>query len=108
MPSHAATRVRRANSRSRGAVSISLPDESKTATAGHAATGTDLLCTPELVIELGIPADLLLQVAEAKPADLIVMGIHRTSAPSASAHAPWRTVHQVVCKVHCPVLTVCG
>ncbi len=65
-----------------------------------------LACEPEFLVEVGTPGAAILQAAAEKRADLIVMGAHGSSAPHASAHAPWRTAHQVICQAHCPVLTM--
>jgi nucleotide-binding universal stress UspA family protein len=69
-------------------------------------TDLDLWCEPEVLVDVGIPADTILQVARDKHVNLIVMGVRHTGAPVAAAHVPWRTAHQVVCHAPCPVLTV--
>jgi nucleotide-binding universal stress UspA family protein len=69
-------------------------------------TDLDLWCEPELYVDVGIPADTILQVARDKRVNLIVMGVRHSGAPVAASHVPWRTAHQVVCHAPCPVLTV--
>lgn len=61
---------------------------------------------PEIVIDCGEAATLILNTAASKQAGLIVMGAHRASAHSVAAHLPWATASCVVCEAHCPVLTV--
>lgn len=76
----------------------------------HEMLPTDLKlnCRPELLVQAGTPGDTILKTAEARHADLIVLGARHTRAPHLVAHAPWRTVHRVICDAHCPVLTVSG
>jgi nucleotide-binding universal stress UspA family protein len=62
--------------------------------------------TPEIVIDCGEAAALILNTAESKKAGLIVMGAHRASLHSVAAHLPGATASYVVCEAHCPVLTV--
>jgi nucleotide-binding universal stress UspA family protein len=64
-------------------------------------------CRPECLVRFEFPAEGILNLAETRHADLIVMGVHRR-APVASAHLPWATAYQVVCHATCPVLTVRG
>ena len=63
---------------------------------------------PEFVVQVGLPADGILRVAEERGADLIVMGVHTPRSPRASTHLPWAIAHEVVSHAHCPVLTVRG
>ena len=62
----------------------------------------------ELIVEVGTPSEQILKVAERQDADLIVMGPYSPFYPRVSAHFPWVTAHQVLCRAHCPVLTVRG
>lgn len=64
-------------------------------------------CRPECLVRFEFPAEGILNLAETRHADLIVMGVHR-GAPLASAHLPWATAYEVVCHAICPVLTVRG
>jgi nucleotide-binding universal stress UspA family protein len=61
---------------------------------------------PEVLVECGYAADAILKIAEEKHTDLIVMGAHRASQSTLVAHLPWATASAIVCKAHCPVLTV--
>jgi nucleotide-binding universal stress UspA family protein len=66
----------------------------------------DLWCTPRYEVEFGSPADGILKVADEYKADLIVMGVRH---PDFSfSHLPPATAYKVVCRAHCPVLTVRG
>lgn len=62
----------------------------------------------EYIVEVGVPGEQILKVAETQGADLIVMGPHHTAFTRAATHLPWITPHEVVCHAHCPVLTVGG
>jgi nucleotide-binding universal stress UspA family protein len=48
----------------------------------------------------------ILNVAEEREADLIVMGVNRPAFVRASAHMPWVVAHEIVRYAKCPVLTV--
>ena len=60
--------------------------------------------------EFAAPFDTLpwgiLNVAEEREADLIVMGVNRPAFVRASAHMPWAVAHEIVRYAKCPVLTV--
>lgn len=60
----------------------------------------------EFIVEIGVPGEQILKVAEVQNADLIVMGPHHTSYAQLSTHLPWIVPHQVLCHARCPVLTV--
>lgn len=60
----------------------------------------------EYVVEIGMPGEQILKLAEGQNADLIVMGPHHTSYAQVSTHLPWIIPHQVLCHARCPVLTV--
>jgi nucleotide-binding universal stress UspA family protein len=66
-------------------------------------TDLDLAYKPEIEVEAGDPAEQILLLAETRGAELIVMGSH---AGTLSTHFPWTTLHHVLQKAHCPVLTV--
>jgi nucleotide-binding universal stress UspA family protein len=66
----------------------------------------DLWCKPEFVVGHELPPEGILQVAEEREVDLIVMGVHRASSSKAPPHSPWAIAYEVVCNAHCPVLTV--
>ena len=65
-------------------------------------------CEPEYLVRFEFPADGILQVAEERNADLVVMGVHQTGSPRFSAHVPLTVASEIVCRAHCPVLTVKG
>jgi len=60
----------------------------------------------EFIVEIGVPGEQILKVAEVQDADLIVMGPHHTAYARVSTHLPWVIPHQVLCHARCPVLTV--
>lgn len=64
-----------------------------------------LTIQPEFLVEFGTPAETILQVAHALAADLILMGLNRSSHVDTVSHVPWTTAYQVVCGAICPVLT---
>jgi nucleotide-binding universal stress UspA family protein len=66
-------------------------------------------CAPHFVVEHGVPADKILEVARRTNADLIVLGVHKPEGlPGASTHLPIATVHHIVAHAQCPVLTMRG
>ena len=68
------------------------------------ASEIDLPSHPEMEVEVGDPAEEVVRLADARNADLIVMGSHPSGA--VSTHLPWTTLHHVLQHAHCPVLTV--
>ena len=70
----------------------------------------DFTHQPEVELINGFPSDEILRVARKRQADLIVMGVHKSSGfgAVASAHLPWTTAFTVVGHATCPVLTVRG
>jgi nucleotide-binding universal stress UspA family protein len=65
-----------------------------------------LAVTPELVVEIGTPAEKILQVANALKSDAIILGLHRKTRIGAASHMPWATAYEVACDACCSVLTV--
>lgn len=66
-----------------------------------------LWCTPHFMVEYGNPADKILHCAQDVAADLIVLGAHKAEGlPGATTHLPTATIHQVVARANCPVLTI--
>ena len=64
-------------------------------------------CRPEAVVEHGEPADRILQTAEERDADLIVLGVRDASRNlKAATHLDRATAYKIVANAHCPVLTV--
>jgi nucleotide-binding universal stress UspA family protein len=69
----------------------------------------ELSCVPEYVVEQGVAADKILEVASRCRAELIVLGIRQPSGlPGAATHLPIAIAHKVVSHAECPVLTVRG
>lgn len=67
---------------------------------------TELWCDPELAVTFGAPADGVLEVAKAREADLIVLGVR--GAATFPGHLPPATAYKIVCQAPCPVLTIRG
>jgi len=69
----------------------------------------ELWCHPEYFIEVGSPAERILQFSGAHGVDLIVMGVRPThGAVSAVTHLAHTTAQHIVAHAACPVLTVRG
>lgn len=64
-------------------------------------------CKPEYFVERGDPAERILDLANLREADLIVLGVQpERGVPGASTHLPIATAHKIVTQAKCPVLTV--
>ena len=64
-------------------------------------------CKPEYFVELGDPAERILDVAKVRDSDLIVLGAHvEEGVPGAAWHLGMATAHKVVSYARCPVLSV--
>jgi nucleotide-binding universal stress UspA family protein len=64
-------------------------------------------CKPEYLVERGDAAERILDLANSREADLIVLGAQpERGVPGASTHLPIATAHKVVTRAMCPVLTV--
>lgn len=62
---------------------------------------------PDCIAEFGVPAEVILRIAEEYAADLIVLGARPgVGYISAATHFGGSTVHKVVVGADCPVLTV--
>jgi len=68
----------------------------------------ELWCEPKTIIEVGEPAEQILNMAKARRADLIVIGVRDAAVAPGAAHNPWATAHKIIAKAECPVLTVRG
>jgi nucleotide-binding universal stress UspA family protein len=69
----------------------------------------ELWCFPEYVVEQGVAAEKILEVAARRSAELIVLGVRRPSGfPGAATHLPIAIAHKVVAHATSPVLTVRG
>lgn len=66
----------------------------------------ELWCVPAYSVERGNIAEKILDVAQRRKADLIVLGAHPSAGiPGAATHLPIATAHKVIAHAHCPVLT---
>ena len=65
-----------------------------------------LTVAPEFVVELGTPAEKILEVANTLKSDAIILGLHRKTRIGAASHMPWATAYEVACDACCSVLTV--
>jgi nucleotide-binding universal stress UspA family protein len=64
-------------------------------------------CKPECFVEHGDPGERILDLANLRAVDLIVLGAQpETGVPGAATHLPVATAHKVVAHAKCPVLTV--
>jgi nucleotide-binding universal stress UspA family protein len=64
-------------------------------------------CKPEFFVARGDPAERILDLANLREVDLIVLGAQaERGVPGAATHLPIATAHKVVAHAHCPVLTV--
>lgn len=63
---------------------------------------------PIFALEVGEPAEMILQTAAAIDADLIVLGTHQPADVRTASHFLWATASQVIAGSFCPVLTVRG
>lgn len=69
----------------------------------------ELWCRPECLVEIGDPAEKILEVAEKRGADLIVLGVRgEKGVPGAATHLGRAIAHKIVVAARCPVLTVRG
>jgi len=67
-----------------------------------------LATAPDIAVELGSPADVILKVAIDAAAELIVIGARGAGAVARLATHFGSIAHKVVSRAHCPVLTVGG
>ncbi|HWR16915.1 MAG TPA: universal stress protein [Terriglobales bacterium] len=70
----------------------------------------NLTSSPDVEVVRGYPVEEILRAAHKHQADLIVLGVHKSSGlgARASAHLPWTIAQSVVSHANCPVLTVRG
>jgi nucleotide-binding universal stress UspA family protein len=61
---------------------------------------------PEMMVECGPAAEVILGTAQSRKVNLIAMRAHHAGAHSITTHLPWATVSAIVCEAPCPVLTV--
>ena len=66
---------------------------------------SELQYIPEALLEFGHAPERILNAAEEREADIIILG-----APAyrdiAATHLPWSAAHHVIAQAHCPVLTI--
>jgi nucleotide-binding universal stress UspA family protein len=68
-----------------------------------------LWCRPEAVVQIGNPAERILQTAKDRGVDLIVLGLRDVRRHlGAATHLERTTAHKVVAHAACPVLTMRG
>ena len=60
----------------------------------------------DVVVEVGLPDQVIVDVARQQKASIIVIGLHPQTSVFFAEHLPWTTAHHVVCDAHCPVMTV--
>ena len=64
-------------------------------------------CKPEYFVQRGDPTERILDLANLRETDLIVLGTQiEKGVPGAATHLPIATAHKVVSHAKCPVLTV--
>lgn len=68
----------------------------------------ELWCQAKPFVEFGTPAERILELAEHRHADLIVLGVRSGTHLGASTHLPVATAHKIVAQAKCPVFTVRG
>jgi len=69
--------------------------------------GAEAWCKPEYFVERGDPGQRILDLANVRAVDLIILGAQpETGVPGAATHLPIATAHKVVARANCPVLTV--
>ena len=89
--------------------SADLVTSSERLLRGLVPAEAELWCVPDYVVERGMAAETILDVARRKKSELIVLGVRRpTSVPGAATHLPIATAHKIVSHATCPVLTVRG
>jgi nucleotide-binding universal stress UspA family protein len=66
----------------------------------------DLAATPDIIVEMGSPAEVILKAADDTASDLIVIGARGAGALARLASHFGSVAHKIVCRAVCPVLTV--
>lgn len=69
---------------------------------------SEFWCEANTMIEVGQPAEQILNVAKARRSQLIVLGVKAASNLTAAAHLPWAIAHKILSSAECPVFTVRG
>lgn len=74
-----------------------------------ASADGDLARKPDCIVEFGNGAEQILRVAQERRADLIVLGAKPAAGRVlAATHVSAATVHSVIARATCPVMTVCS
>ena len=69
----------------------------------------ELWCRPDPLVQYGDPAERILETAEDRDVDLIVLGVRDAAGRlSAATHLERSVAHKVVARAICPVLTIRG
>jgi nucleotide-binding universal stress UspA family protein len=68
----------------------------------------ELWCEPEMLLQMGRPAERIVETAGERRANLVVLGARKTEHPVTATHFRWPTAAHVVHDAACPVLTVRG
>ncbi|MBZ5664079.1 MAG: universal stress protein [Acidobacteriia bacterium] len=66
----------------------------------------NLVAEPEIIVEMGSAADVILKAADHAASDLIVIGARGAGAFARLASHFGSVAHKIVCRAACPVLTV--
>lgn len=69
-------------------------------------SGLHLAAVPEVIVEMGSPANIIIETAEKVAADLIVIGARGAGSLARLASHFGSVAHKIVCRAACPVLTV--
>jgi nucleotide-binding universal stress UspA family protein len=65
------------------------------------------LCKPQYIVEEGVPAEKILEIADGIHADVIVLGVREPAGiPGTATHLPIAVAHKVISRAKCPVLAV--
>ena len=56
---------------------------------------------PQIIVETGPPADIIVRTAQENDAGLIVLGAHRARMHSVTDHLPWATASAILCEAPC-------
>jgi nucleotide-binding universal stress UspA family protein len=85
-----------------------MRDESRSKLRKLLPANAKLAFEPEYVAGTDFLPEGILEIAETRGIDLIVMGANRTQSARVAAHIPWALTHEVICRAKCPVLTCVG
>jgi nucleotide-binding universal stress UspA family protein len=87
-------------------VDADLADDARKYLQAMLLTYAPLPLQPEVLAMSGPVAETIVDAAAERKVAMIVMGVRHKS--SAATHFPWSVADAVVCRAHCPVLTVRG